>query len=77
MGSGAFNSIAWVIAKGRSWPTPVISNAEIHTYRMVALWAGPECRVLSLRMAGVDPKPTLVLLSRTRSTVAIDSIRRE
>jgi len=26
----------------RLWPIPVISDAEIYTYRMVALWAGPE-----------------------------------
>jgi hypothetical protein len=26
----------------RTWPIPAISDAEIYTYRMAALWAEPE-----------------------------------
>ena len=37
-------------------PTPAICNPETNTFRMAALLAGPDCRLLSLRMAGVDPK---------------------
>ena len=39
----------------RLWPTPVISDAEIYTYRMVALWPGPEPVSTDGSLAAVDP----------------------
>jgi len=38
------------------WPTPVINDAEIYTYRMVALWPGPEPVSTDGSLAAVDPK---------------------
>ena len=44
------------LTKDRNWPVPAISEAEFCTYRMVALWAGPDYRFLSVRIAGADSR---------------------
>ena len=44
---------------GRIWPTPVINDAEIYTYRMVALWPGPEPVSTDGSLAAVDPYQNL------------------
>ena len=36
------------------WPTPVINDTEIYTYRMFALWPGPEPVSTEGSLAAVD-----------------------